>query len=173
MMTQQVSAPTTWERTGREKKPQQQTFDDNAIIDAYLAGHKEGYDSGLSSRERAFSKLLKENATKAASYTRDILAFLSKNNFAAVDAYLKLSSWDELNVMVLVQHESFLKPAFKEVYDLVYDIEDACEQEDLLLTFSFAPYSPEFNIGCLNADGFSLKYVTESETSLKGKRGKK
>ncbi|MDU0369098.1 hypothetical protein ACFPAF_01730 [Hymenobacter endophyticus] len=145
--------PIAWQPTEVETK----SFNSDAVIDAYLKGREDGFAHEVSEMERLAVQILKDNATKAAFSTNAVLAFLKENKLAAVDAYLKVSSWDELSVMVLVKHTSFLKPSFKQVYNLVSELETASEQENLALYFTFAPYSKDFNISCLNADGYALR----------------
>lgn len=145
--------PTTWQLPESKGK----SFDSDAVIDAYLMGKEDGFTHGMNEVHRATVEMLKSNATKAATLTSTVLDFLKERKINPVDAYLKVSSWDELSVMVLIKATCFRKPIFKEVYSFVCDLEGASERENLAMDFSFAPYSKSFNISCLNADGFALR----------------
>jgi len=156
-----TALPTAWQRAEAKVK----TFDSDAVIDAYLAGRKDGFTHGMNEMQRATTELLKNNAAKVASYTLEVFEFLKGQDVIPVDAYLKVLSWDELNVLVLVEEETFLKPDFKSVYNLVYDLEDASEAQNLALNFSFAPVNDSFNTACMNADGFTLRFEPSDEVA--------
>jgi len=168
VVTHRVSQanPTTWQPTHEKRKDKESAYDVDAVVHAYTTGRKEGFDHGMNEMRRGFSKLLKDNTTKAATYTDKILGFLKQKGVLTSGTFLKISSWDELNVLILVNQDSFLTPSFKQVYDLVFDIEDESEGENLSLNFTFAPYTSDFNLACIHADGFSLKYDNEGEENV-------
>lgn len=158
------AAPLAWQPTEAKGA----SFDSNAVIDAYLVGKHDGFNHGMGEMQRATVELLRNNADKAAAATATLLDALRQQGIVPIGSYLKVLSWDELSVLVLVEEAFFLQPTFKQIYDVVYQLEEANEQANLTLTFGFAPFGEHFSMTCMSADGYSLRFQdhTPSEATV-------
>src|SRR5690606_3767408 len=125
--------------------------------DAYLKGKK----TGLESQHRALVKALEQNVDKCGDYTEQILNYLKGLKIDPKDAFLRISKFDLLKVIICVPEKDFLNERFFEVYDYVSDFEDqnnSANDNTFEIEFSFLDFQNDYCVKTLNSDGYILRF---------------
>lgn len=158
---------TSWQPASPSQplKAKDQSFTADHVIHAFETGAQRGFEHKIQKIGSALSETLDRNQLKAADFTADVLDYLKNQDLKTVEAYLKISSWDELNVLVIVEEASFLKEEFDNIYDVVCSIEEECEKNNLSLSFTFTPNSKEINAKRLALEGYTLKHKRYKDKS--------
>ena len=131
-------------------------FSGDEVIDAYYKGK----NSGIAQSQKALIELFKGNISKAGVHTRTVVEYLAANSFKFHSASLKAISFDELQVIVIVDENDILKDEFLKVYDFTAKLELDVRQELYYISFIFA-HSQNLNAESLTSDGFVFEYKTK------------
>lgn len=142
-------------------------FNANHVLHAFEEGKQKGFVHGVHNLEQAVSKLQKVNQHKVAQQCEVVLTFLSQHELRFNEVYLQTIDWNEMNVIVFVEEQSYLRDELEEVYGVTQSIEAVQAESGLNLTFAFAPASASFDKACLNADGYTLRLKKKDVTNMK------
>jgi hypothetical protein len=149
--TKDVYTSINWKQTEKE------FFTSDDVVEAYLAGKREG----LNSERRALLDKLNANINEAGKATSNIFKYIQSKSITPKDVYLKIEAWDTLSIIVLVEESDYLKGDFNEVYENVCLIEDTFNKEYTHLFFSFIADSGKLNIEHLQSDGYIFVYTKD------------
>ena len=83
---------------------------------------------------------------------------MKENKFNPQLAYLKICSWDSLEILVVVKEDDLLEDRFLKTYDFVGDLEDKTNTDLINLVFSFMGASEHVDEKHIKSDGFILKH---------------
>lgn len=62
---------------------------------------------------------IKDNFKRAAVLAREILGTLQEHNSKPSDVFLRLEEWSNLDILIVVDEESFVRPGFSTIYDKI------------------------------------------------------
>lgn len=147
---EKILAPANWEFTS----PTERLYTSDHVIDAYLTGKKEA----LEQTERLIFDKLKSNINNSGSHTNEILKYLKKEKFNPIGAYLKINSWDDFSILLILPENEFLSDNIYSVYDYLTKLEDKVSSEFYKLNVSICDTDGEVDDSCIKADGFNLKH---------------
>lgn len=147
---QKILAPVNWEFTS----PSERLYTSDHVIDAYLTGKNEA----LEQTEKLIVDKLKTNINNSGSYTNEILKYLKKQKFNPIAAYLKINSWDDFSILLILPENEFLSDKIYSVYDYLTNLEDNVGSEFYKLNVSIYDTDGEIDDSCIKADGFNLKH---------------
>lgn len=147
---QKILAPANWEFTS----PTERLYTSDHVIDAYLTGKNEA----LEQTEKLIIDKLKTNINNSGSYTNEILEHLRKQKFNPIGAYLKINSWDDFSILLILPENEFLSDKIFSVYDYLTSLEDKVSSEFYKLNVSIYDTDGEVDDSCIKADGFNLKH---------------
>jgi CDP-glycerol glycerophosphotransferase (TagB/SpsB family) len=147
---QKILAPANWEFTS----PSERLYTSDHVIDAYLTGKKEA----LEQTEKLIVEKLKTNINNSGSHTNEILKHLKKQKFNPIGAYLKINSWDDFSILLVLHEDEFLSDKIYSVYDYLTELEDKVSSEFYKLNVSICDTDGEVDDSCIKADGFTLKH---------------
>ncbi len=138
------------------KKPSDpdQYYNCDAIIEAYL----KGTNDGLAHNEKLFFKEFSSNIEKANQFVIEVLSNVENTGSFPKGAFLKFKSWDNFNVIILVNESDFIKPDFLTNYDFLSDFEAKVKSEFFSLKFSFMCADDEDIEDNLKSDGYIIKF---------------
>jgi hypothetical protein len=145
----EILKPESWELTPDKDK----LFSSDHVVDAYMKGREEGLEQ---SQKLIVDKLI-SNINKAGKHARNAVTFLSKNKIEYKDAYLKVESWDDLTIMIVLPEREFLSDKMLKVYNYVSSLEDKVSEDLYHLQFDICDTSGQIDEDCLNSDGFVFK----------------
>jgi hypothetical protein len=146
-----LTKTTNWQRTDEHRNSQ---FSADELINAYLKGVQEGTNQ----TSKAIKKQLENNLQKAGEHTSKIISELKGKKYNIKTAFLKIHSWDEIEVIILLPQEQFLNPDFHEVYNLIAEYEEKFKEDLYSITFSFTDYDDSLDKEQMESDGFILEY---------------
>ncbi|HSD05778.1 hypothetical protein [Flavobacterium sp.] len=147
---QKILAPANWELTS----PTERLYTSDHVIDAYLTGKNEA----LEQTEKLIIDKLKTNINNSGSHTNEILKHLKKQKFNPIGAYLKINSWDDFSILLILPENEFLSDKIFSVYDYLTNLEDSVSSEFYKLNVSIYDTDGEIDDNCIKADGFNLKH---------------
>ncbi len=147
---QKILAPANWEFTS----PSERLYTSDHVIDAYLTGKKEA----LEQTEKLIIEKLKTNINNSGSHTNEILKHLKKQKFNPIGAYLKINSWDDFSILLILPENEFLSDKIYSVYNYLTELEDKVSSEFYKLNVSICDTDGEVDDNCIKADGFNLKH---------------
>lgn len=126
----------------------------DVVIDAYITGKKDG----LQLAQKTAIAQLKKNIEKAGDQTKKLLDHMESIGFSAVDAYLRIISIDNLEVLVAVKQDDFLNDKFLDVYNWLAALEEVAREEIFNISFSYIDLSENFDEQIVFSDGFIHKF---------------
>lgn len=144
-----ILKPESWELTPDKDK----LFSSDQVVDAYMKGRKEG----LRQSQKLIVDKLISNINKAGEHARKAIDFLTKNKIEYNGAYLKVDSWDDLSVMIVLPEREFLSDKMLKVYDHISVLEDTVSEDLYNLQFEICDTSGQIDEDCLNSDGYVFK----------------
>lgn len=147
---QKVLKPKNWELTS----PKERLFTSNHVIDAYFTGKKEA----LEQNEKLIMEKLVGNVNKSGQNTKDLLKHLKQNQFNPIGAYLKINSWDNFTILLLLPESEFLDEKIFDVYEYISTYEDSLKSDFYNLSISIFDTDGDFNEDCIKSDGYIFKY---------------
>ena len=147
-------AETYTSQNWKPTSPGSETYSSNEVIDAYLKGKEEG----IKQKGKLILNKLKENAERTTGATGKVFNFLHKKKFNPIAAYLRLNSWDSLDILITIPEKEFISEKLLTVYSFVSRLENELETDFYNITFSFADEEDDFDREHLVSDGFVLRY---------------
>ena len=147
---QNILAPANQELTS----PTERLYTSDHVIDAYLTGKNEA----LEQTEKLIIDKLKTNINNSVSHTNEILKHLKKQKFNPIGAYLKINSWDDFSILLILPENEFLSDKIFSIYDYLTNLEDNVSSEFYKLNVSIYDTDGEIDDSCIKADGFNLKH---------------
>lgn len=146
----EVLTPANWELTS----PKDKLYSGDPIIDAYLKGKSDG----LEHAQRLIIEKLTVNINKSGKYTTAILAFLKKRKLNPISAYLRINSWDDFSILIVLPQEEFLDKKMMTVYDYISELETNVCEEMYHIQVSICDTEEGIDENYVRSDGFALKY---------------
>ncbi len=123
------------------------------IIDAYRSGKKDGMEQ----QEKLLNKNLKENINKSGKISLDLFKTLKENKFTPVDAYLRVDSWDRIEVMITIHEKDYIKEEFLDMFDIVSEIEENSKEDFFSISITFCSINDNFDEEYVSSDGYIFK----------------
>lgn len=146
----EILAPANWELTS----PKDKLFSSDHVIDAYLKGKNDG----LEQQQRLIIEKLVSNINKAGKHTTDILSFLKKKKLNPISAYLRINSWDDFSILVILPQEEFLDKKMLSVYDYISELENKVDEDMYHIQVSVCDTEDNIDENYVRSDGFALKH---------------
>jgi hypothetical protein len=146
----EILAPANWELTS----PKDKLFSSDHVIDAYLKGKNDG----LEQQQRLIIEKLVSNINKAGKDTTDILSFLKKKKLNPISAYLRINSWDDFSILVILPQEEFLDKKMLSVYDYISELENKVDEDMYHIQVSVCDTEDNIDENYVRSDGFALKH---------------
>jgi hypothetical protein len=146
----EILAPANWELTS----PKDKLFSSDHVIDAYLKGKNDG----LEQQQRLIIEKLVSNINKAGKNTSDILSFLRKKKLNPISAYLRINSWDDFSVLIILPQDEFLDKKMISVYNYISELENKVDEEMYHIQVSFCDTEDNIDENYVRSDGFALKH---------------
>ncbi|MCZ2129327.1 MAG: hypothetical protein LC109_03570 [Bacteroidia bacterium] len=146
----EILAPANWELTS----PKDKLFSSDHVIDAYLKGKNDG----LEQQQRLIIEKLVSNINKAGKDTTDILSFLKKKKLNPISAYLRINSWDDFSILVILPQEEFLDKRMLSVYDYISELENKVDEDMYHIQVSVCDTEDNIDENYVRSDGFALKH---------------
>ena len=145
-----ILSPENWELTS----PKERLFTSNHVLDAYFAGQQ----NALEQNDKLVMEKLVTNVNKSGTNTSEILAFVKSVKFNPLGVYLKINSWDDFTILLLLPEEEFLSEAIFGVYDFITSFEDSVRSDFYNLSITIFDTNGDFNEDCIKSDGYNYKY---------------
>lgn len=146
----EILAPANWELAS----PKDKLFSSDYVIDAYLKGKNDG----LEQQQRLIIDKLVSNINKAGKNTTDILSFLKKKKLNPISAYLRINSWDDFSILIILSKEEFLDKKMLIVYDYISELENKVDEDMYHIQVTFCDTEDNLDENYIRSDGFSLKH---------------
>ncbi|MEX0810843.1 MAG: hypothetical protein WD048_01420 [Chitinophagales bacterium] len=146
----EINAPTNWEFTSHKEK----LFSSDHVIDAYLKGKNESLEEA---QKLVLEKLVK-NINKAGKHTKQVLHHFNKNNLNPISAFLKINSWDDFTIMVVLPHDEFLSKKIISVYEFVSEFENKVSEDLYHIQITICDSDGNLDENYIRSDGFVLKH---------------
>lgn len=146
----EILAPANWELTS----PKDKLFSSDHVIDAYLKGKNDG----LEQQQRLIIEKLVSNITKAGRDTTDILSFLKKKKLNPISAYLRINSWDDFSILIILPQVEFLDKKMLSVYDYISELENRVDEDMYHIQIAVCDTEDQIDDNYVRADGFALKH---------------
>ncbi len=123
-------------------------FNADALINAYQTGKKHFTSEVLAMiKTHLFTTFEASKTLKTTNFEELSVRFLR--------SYVKIEGISTYQILTLVDKTSFISDDFRNVYLTAQNIENSVEEkEDILLTFSFAPFTDKLNEEMIKANGF-------------------
>jgi hypothetical protein len=141
------SSTTSWIRT----TPSSSQFTGDDVIQAWEQGKKDGVDEIL----RLAVTQLDENVKAAFAHTSELLSIMQNLGVKPSNAWLKISTWNRLHVLVLVDERDMLEGGIYEVYKEIQSIEDRENTGHYSICFSLVGDAPDLNHRLMESDGYT------------------
>lgn len=137
-------------------------FTTDQVLDAYiqgaLIGKAQGKKEALEETQRLQYEKLLDNVNSATAIVDGVLEFSKKLNIVPSAEYLKLISWNKLNILITVSESDFLKPELLRIYDFIQGLKNRIS--DLLkLEIIIAPISDDFDEDSIFSEGYQFKGI--------------
>lgn len=146
-----VLNPINWELS----EPKDRMFTSDHVVDAYFEGKTEG----LKHAEQLILKSLQENIETAGNITSAVLKTMRNDfGFTPISARLKIDSWSNFKILILLPKSEFLSPKIFDLYDTITQIENETSKEFFQVNYSIFGFADNINDGCLISDGYQLRH---------------
>lgn len=146
----EILAPANWELTS----PKDRLFSSDHVIDAYLKGKNDG----LEQQQRLIIEKLISNIGKSGKHTSDILSFLRKKKLNPVSAYLRINSWDDFSILIVLPQDEFLDKRMLIVYDYISELENKVAEDMYHIQVSVCDTNNNIDESYIRSDGFALRH---------------
>ncbi len=148
---QKALQPVNWELTAVKDRK----FTSDHVIDAYF----EGKSAGLQQAEQLIMKSLIENINKAGEITAELLNFMrAKVDFHPISTHMKINSWSDFQVLIILPTNEFLDKKIFEVYNKISEVEDSSTSEFFNVVMSICNTNEPIDEVCITSDGYNLKH---------------
>jgi tRNA splicing endonuclease len=127
----------------------------NQLIEAYMTGKKEGIEQ----QQKLVNAKVVENINKTGCITQYLMDTLRENQFHPVDAYLRVQSLAQFDVMITVPEDEYLQTEFLEMMDVISEIENKSKEELYEVFISFCSINECFDERLVVSDAYSLKLM--------------
>lgn len=148
---QKALNPTNWVIS--ESKDRMYTSDH--VIDAYF----EGKTVGLQQAEQLIFKSLQENIDRVGLLTSEILKFMNESvGFNPISARLKINTWSDFKVLILLPTKEFLSSNIFTVYEKITEMENESTTDFFHVNFSICNANENLDEACVISDGYNLRH---------------
>lgn len=151
----EIINPVNWEFTS----PKEKLFSSDHVIDAYLKGKNDG----LEQQQRLVIKKLVSNIDKSGKDTTQILSFFKKEGFNPISAFLRVNSWDDFSILIVLPQEEFLDDKILSVYNFLSKLENKVSEDMYQIQVSICDTEEHIDENYVRSDGFALKYKMNEE----------
>lgn len=117
----------------------------------------------LEQTEKLIIEKLKANINNSGSHTNEILKHLKKQKFNPIGAYLKINSWDDFSILLILPENEFLSDKIYSVYNYLTELEDKVSSEFYKLNVSICDTDGEVDDNCIKADGYAIHKPRKEE----------
>jgi hypothetical protein len=142
--------PANWELTS----PKEKLYSSDHVIDAYLKGK----DDGLEQQQRLIFEKLVSNIEKAGRDTSRVWTLLKDNRFSPIGAYLRINSWDDFSMLIILHQSDFLDERMLGVYEHISEIENDVEEDMYHIQVAICDTEDQIDENYVRSDGFALKF---------------
>lgn len=146
----EIINPASWEFTS----PKEKLFSSDHVIDAYLKGKNES----LEQQQRLIIEKLISNINKSGKHTSEILTFLKKKEFNPFSAFLRINSWDDFSILIVLPQEEFLDEKILEIYNFISEFEQKVSEEMYQIQVTICDTDENIDENYIRSDGFALKH---------------
>ncbi len=146
----EILAPANWEFTS----PKEKLFSSDHVIDAYLKGKSEG----LEQQQKLVVEKLISNINKSGKYTNEILSFLKKKKFNPTSAYLRINSWDDFSILIVLPQKEFLDKKILIAYNFITELESKVKEDMYNAEVMICDTEDKIDENYIRSDGFALKH---------------
>jgi hypothetical protein len=155
-----LSAPSKWELAPREN-----LYSCDQVIDAYLKGKSDG----IQQAQKLIARQLDDNLNTTVASVNQIVEHLKLQGFHPIAAYVKIENWDNFIIMVTIPDNEWCDPAFLNIFDYVFEIEETSSNDLYNLDVHFCGISDEspLNEPYVFSDGFILKLRISNDATAR------
>jgi hypothetical protein len=133
-------------------KPGEELYSTNQLIAAYEAG----IARGMVGAQKLVQEKFFYNVDKTAEDTGKLVSKLQEYGINPSAARLKVISWDQFEVLIILPEKEYLDEKFDIVYNFVGELENATHEEFYCITFKFLPETENTDVQKIMSDGFTL-----------------
>jgi hypothetical protein len=161
-----ILEPENWDLTTSKDK----LFSSDHVIEAYFKGinegrakginegRKKGIVEGLEQGQKLVLDKLKNNIDKSGKHTSEILNYFKDQKFNPIAAYLKINSWDDFTILIVVPENEFIDPKFLPIYNYISKFESDVNEELYRLQIMICDTEGKIDDNYIKSDGFVFKH---------------
>lgn len=148
---EEILAPANWELTA----PKDKLFSSDHVIDAYLKGKNDG----LEQQQKLVIEKLVVNIKKSTEHTSNVLSYLKKEKFHPLSAYLRINSWDDFTMLIVLPQKEFIDEKILKVYNYISKVENMAKEEMYNIQITICDTENKVDENYIRSDGFALKHI--------------
>jgi len=133
-----------------KSSPSKKYFTSDQVIDAYQTGKKEGLDL----TDKLIKDKLSTNIELSGKYTFEIIDKMKEQGLNPTNAYLRINSWSDFDILILLPEEELLNDSIYSFYSFLAEFQEAKSNELFEFVVSFLAKKDGLNEGKLYSDGF-------------------
>jgi len=134
-------------------------YTSDELIDAYLYGKRNAFEA----TQRLAVDKLNNNIEKSGEISINLLKTLTDKYFTPLNAYLRINSLDNFDIMITVPERDIISDDFLTMYDIISKTETQNKDEYYDVFISFCPVNEHFEEINVLSDGFLLKLENSGE----------
>lgn len=139
--------------------PSQSPKDNLHTSDKLIEAYELGVQIGISKNDKLIYDKLISNLNNAGDITGKLINHLKKINFNPQSAHLRINSFDDFTVLLVLPEENFLSDQIYSVYNHITNIEEESREDFFNITFSISDFQTEFNESLASTEGFHLTFL--------------
>lgn len=136
------------------------------------AAYQKGIKDGDEKRKKDLIKCVSENLKSSTNMVENLIKESNTNyNISYKRIFLRISSPNTFDFLLLIQKEIFIKNEFLEIYSLVRRVKKKFDSRDLEISINFLPISKlsDINKNNIISDGYHFQYGREKSKNKKSK----
>lgn len=141
-------------------------FSADFVLDAYDRGRSIGFHEGQESWRALVEQTFSANGKTITELSHAIKENVGAAGYDVLAIYLRVASWDEFDLLVIIPESHFCDDDFDTLYPRLYRLVDEATTDTFRCTFSFVPVDtdpdpnhPPYNLQALHGDGFLFHFL--------------
>lgn len=136
------------------------TLSSNFALDRVAAAYLLGNTNLLSTGDFIYFEKLIYNFQSITHISHQAYVILNSFNIQPVHIFMRLNSWDNYSILIVIPESDFLNEIIIDVYDQISLIEESVSSNTFNATISFCDYTEHFDVSKVKNDGFILRLKT-------------
>lgn len=126
----------------------------NDVINAYIKGKEAGRDEA----KLAMRKLFNDNLEKAQSKSEELLLALKKIGVTVDTMHIKADTITTFNTLLITTHDDYVSEKMLTAIKKGRELKTKTDSDDFNINFYFTYRADSLNQGCIESDGYFLRY---------------